>query len=237
MTRGEASNRADMELIAAVRAELARLGESKQAEAMRAYMKSTMPFRGVRAPQQTGALRALFAAHPLHSADTWRATVLALWREAGYREERYAALALLDDRRYQAYRTLDALPLYEALIVTGAWWDLVDGVAIHRIGELLARYPEPVRAAMLAWSADADRWKRRTAILCQCARKGETDETLLFACLAPNLEDGDFFIRKAIGWALREYSKVRPEAVRQYVRAHADTLSPLSQREALKHLG
>lgn len=231
------SSMANVELIAAVRAELARLGTSEQATAMRAYMKSAMPFRGVRAPQQAQALRAILATRPLGSAGELRATVLTLWREAEFREERYAALALLGDRRYRAYRTLDMLPLYEELIVTGAWWDLVDGVAIHRMGELLARYSEPVRAAMLAWSADPDRWKRRTGIICQCARKGATDEALLFACIAPNLGDGDFFIRKAIGWALREYAKIQPEAVRQYVREHADALSPLSRREALKHLG
>lgn len=237
VTSDRSSTEANVALIAAVRVELARLGSPEQATAMQAYMKSAMPFRGVRAPQQTRAFRAIFAAHPLGSAEEWRATVLALWREAAFREERYAALALLGDRRYRAYRTPDALPLYEELIVTGAWWDVVDGVAIHRMGELLARAPEPVRATMLAWSADPDRWKRRTAILCQCARKRETDEALLFACIAPNLGDGDFFIRKAIGWALREYAKVQPEAVRHYVRVQADALSPLSRREALKHLG
>lgn len=237
MTRDEAARKASAGLTAAVRTELARLGMPEQAGVLHTYMKSTMPFRGVRAPQQTRVFRTIFAAHPLNSAEEWRATVLALWREAGFREERYAALALLGARRYRDFRTLDVLPVYEELIVTGAWWDLVDGVAIHRIGELLAQYPEPVRATMLAWSADADRWKRRAAILCQCARKGKTDQALLYACIAPNLKDDDFFIRKAIGWALREYAKVQPAAVRQYVQAHADALKPLSQREALKHLG
>src|SRR5579859_3118784 len=155
------------DLIAAVRAELARLGDPVRAEAMQAYMKSAMPFRGVRAPQQAQAFRAIFAAHPLEGFEPWRATVLALWREASFREERYAALALVGDRSYRAWRTLDALPLYEELIVTGAWWDLVDGLATHQMGELLARDPEAMRATMLAWSEDSILWKRRTAILSQ----------------------------------------------------------------------
>jgi 3-methyladenine DNA glycosylase AlkD len=228
---------ANMELIAAVRADLARLGDPARAAAMQAYMKSATPFRGVRAPEQARAFRAVFAAHPLSGADAWRATALALWRGASFREERYAALALLGDHRYRGYRTLDMLPVYEELIVTGAWWDLVDGVAIHRLGELFARDPERMRAAMLAWSQDGDLWKRRAAILSQCGRKAATDEALLYGCIAPNLADRDFFIRKAIGWALREYAYSNPAAARRYVNGNADALSPLSQREALKHVG
>ncbi len=122
------------------------------------------------------------------------------------------------------------------MIVSGAWWDYVDELATHRIGPLLALYQEPMRATMLAWSRDANLWKRRTAIICQVGFKATTDEELLYACIAPNLGDRDFFIRKAIGWALREYAKTRPDAVRRYVREHEDALSPLSRREATKHL-
>jgi 3-methyladenine DNA glycosylase AlkD len=105
------------------------------------------------------------------------------------------------------------------------------------VGDLLRLYPEPMRAAMLGWSRDTNLWKRRTAILCQVAFKAATDESLLFACIEPNLGDKDFFIRKAIGWALREYAKTRPESVRRYVQEHEAALSPLSRREAMKHLG
>jgi 3-methyladenine DNA glycosylase AlkD len=113
----------------------------------------------------------------------------------------------------------------------------VDELAIHRVGDLLRRDPEPMGRTLLAWSRDADPWKRRTAILAQNASKAQTDGPLLYACIEPNLRDPDFFIRKAIGWALREYAKVQPDAVARYAREHADALSPLSRREALKHLG
>lgn len=223
-------------LIVAIREELARVADPAKAVPMRAYMKSEMPYRGVQAPQMRKVCRTAFAAHPLTSFAEWQATVLALWRDASFREERYAAIALTGDRRYRDFQRLDTLALYEELIVSGAWWDYVDDLAIHRIGTLLALYPEPMRATMLAWSRDSNLWKRRTAILCQNAFKADTDEALLYACIETNLADREFFIRKAIGWALREYARTRPDAVSRYVREHVAFLSPLSRREATRHL-
>ena len=222
------------ELVAAIRAELARVADPTKAPGMQAYMKSAMPYLGVQTPQMRQICRRVFAVHPLASFDEWRDTALALWREARYREERYAAIALTGERRYQDYQRLDALPMYEEMIVTGAWWDYVDDLAIHRIGRLLALFPTQMRGTMLAWSRDANVWKRRAAMLCQISFKGATDEELLYACIAPSLGDKEFFIRKAIGWALREYAKTRPDAVRRYVRDHETELSPLSRREALR---
>jgi 3-methyladenine DNA glycosylase AlkD len=224
-------------LIAALRAALAEQADAGNAAAMRAYMKSAMPYLGVKMPLVQAIGKEVFATHPLGSFVEWRETVLRLWREAAYREERYAAINLTEARRYAAYQTLDALPMYEEMIVSGAWWDLVDGIAGHRIGDLLRRYPEPMRETVLAWSRSPDMWLRRTSIICQSRFKGDTDPDLLYSCIAPNLADKDFFIRKAIGWALREYGKSHPEAVREYVAAHEAELSPLSRREALKHLG
>jgi 3-methyladenine DNA glycosylase AlkD len=197
---------------------------------------SDMPYFGVTAPLQNRLFRSVFAAHPLASFEQWYDTILRLWRKARCREERYAAIALSGHRRYRAYQTLDALPLYEELIVTGAWWDLVDGLASHQVGGLLRSYPEVMREIMLAWSRDPDLWKRRTAILCQLGFKSSTDEELLFDCILANLADRQFFIRKAIGWALREYAKTDPDAVRRFLGKHWSELSPLSRREAEKHL-
>jgi 3-methyladenine DNA glycosylase AlkD len=224
------------ELVRAVRDGLAQQADPTKASAMQAYMKSSMPHWGVQRPELRRLCRAVFAAHPLASFEQWRDTILTLWKEATHREERYAAIALAGARHYRAYHTLDALPLHEELIVTGAWWDLVDGLASHQLGDLLRRYPKPMRQTMLTWSRDPDLWKRRSAILCQLGFKAATDETLLYACIDPNLADRDFFIRKAIGWALREYAKTNPDSVRRYVREHEATLSPLSRREATKHL-
>ena len=127
--------------------------------------------------------------------------------------------------------------MYEELIVTGAWWDYVDVLAKHRVGRLLRTYPGPMRRRMLAWSRSRDLWKRRTSILCQLDFKGDTDLALLYACIAPSLASREFFLRKAIGWALRQHAWTDPDAVRRYVRDHEAALSPLSRREALKNVG
>ena len=126
---------------------------------------------------------------------------------------------------------MDALPLYEELIVTGAWWDFVDAVAAGPLGALL---PE-VAPVLREWSVDEDMWKRRAAIIAQVRRKAATDFALLTELIEPNRGDREFFIRKAIGWALRSYAWVDPEAVVAYCATHE--LSPLSRREALKHTG
>ncbi len=94
-----------------------------------------------------------------------------------------------------------------------------------------------MKRRMLAWSRDADMWKRRSAILCQLRAKGETDLEFLYACIEPSLDSKAFFLRKAIGWALRQYAWTDPAEVARYVAAHADRLSGLSQREALKNVG
>ena len=106
---------------------------------------------------------------------------------------------------------MKALPIYQELIVTGAWWDLVDGVASHRLGELLRRYPEQMKKKMLRWSRDKDMWKRRSAIICQLGFKQDTDLELLYACIEPSIDSEEFFLRKAIGWALRQYAWTDPD--------------------------
>jgi 3-methyladenine DNA glycosylase AlkD len=124
----------------------------------------------------------------------------------------------------------------EELIVTGAWWDYVDDIAAHRVGPILAREPTLMKRKMLSWSRSDNLWKRRTAILCQLGLKAQTDRGLLYACIEPSLPSPEFFLQKAIGWALRQYARTDPAAVRIYVRSRGERLSSLSRREALKHL-
>ncbi|MDA0638456.1 DNA alkylation repair protein [Nonomuraea sp. MCN248] len=223
-----------MSLTEEVRLALRKAAEPDKAAAMRAYMKSAMPFLGVQAGPRRAALRQVFAGHPLGTAPEWRQAVLRLWREAEFREERYAAIELTGFRLYRAYQTLSTVPMYEEMIVSGAWWDLVDELATHRVGGLLAAFPDAMRPLMLEWAHAGDLWKRRTAILCQNRFRSRTDTALLYACIEPSLSDNDFFARKAIGWALREYAKTNPDEVVRYVRAKG--ISGLSRREALKNL-
>jgi 3-methyladenine DNA glycosylase AlkD len=203
---------------------------------MQAYMKSAMPYLGVSAVPLRAVCRRVFADLALPDAASWRGLVLGLWRNAVFREERHAAIELAGHRSARAFQDMEALPLYEELIVSGAWWDYVDAVATHRLGDLLRRHPRPMKKAMLRWARDENLWKRRGAILCQIGFKGDTDLDLLYACLEPSLASREFFLRKAIGWALRQYAWTDPPEVLRYVRAQGERLSPLSRREALKNV-
>ncbi|MFC4529656.1 DNA alkylation repair protein [Sphaerisporangium dianthi] len=218
----------------AVRVALTEVADPAKAPAMQAYMKSAMPFLGVQAVPLRAALRKVLAEHRIDSAPEWRKTVLAMWRDAEYREERYAAMQLSAFRYYKSFQTLYTVPMYEEMIVTGAWWDYVDDLAINRVGTLLLAFPDTMRPLMLEWAHDGDLWRRRTAILCQNSFKERTDAGLLYACIEPSLADTDFFARKAIGWALRQYAKTSPREVVRYVQHKG--LTGLSRREALKNL-
>ena len=203
---------------------------------MQAYMKSEMPYHGVPTPLLRQLCKVAFADVEFPTALKWQGQVLAVWREAQYREERYAAMYLTRDKRALRYQTPSAMKLYEELIVTGAWWDYVDEIASNRVGPILREYPAPMRRRMLSWSRSGDMWKRRTAILCQLGSKAQTDLALLYACIEPSLGSQEFFLRKAIGWALRQYAWTDSAEVKRYVRRNRDRLSALSMREALKNI-
>lgn len=224
-------------LIEDVRARLAADADPARAEGQQRYMKSAMPYLGVTLPRTTAIAKAAFASHPLASSEDWRDTVLALFREATHRELWYVAEQLAEWRAYREYAArLESLDIYEALITEGAWWDIVDGVAAHLVGGLFQTDAAWTTARMREWSTDAHLWKRRTSIICQLRRRNEVDLALLYDCIAANVDDRDFFIRKAIGWALREVAKTQPQEVIRYVEEHRDALSPLSKREALKNV-
>lgn len=223
------------DLVEAVRSGLAERADPVKAPEMRAYMKSEMNFLGVQKPARRELTREIFRAYPLPDRESFTEAVLTLWREAEYREERYVAMDLTGDRAYARLLDSESLELYDEMIVTGAWWDYVDEIAARRIGPILLAEPEVLKPRLRAWAADADRWRRRTAVICQLGAKDATDTSLLSKTIELNLADKDFFLRKGIGWALREYAKTDPGWVRQFVTTHPG-LSALSQREALKHL-
>ena len=222
-------------LATAMRSALAAAADPERAPRMKAYMKSEMPYRDIAAPDMRAICKRIFAEHPLSSCEEWRSAVLELWRDAKFREERYAAIALLADRRHRDCRTPDVLPMYEEMIVNGAWWDYVDEMS-HHVGNLLRAHPDRMRQVMRAWSTDKDLWKRRVSIICQISFKRDTDLDLLYANIEPNLAERNFFIRKAIGWALRSYAWTNPKEVERYVAANEARLSGLSRREALKNV-
>ncbi|MDR6417405.1 DNA alkylation repair protein [Pseudarthrobacter sulfonivorans] len=221
------------ELLAAIRTALMEQADPLRAAGAEAYMKSSILSLGVRVPEVRRSVVAAAAAHPFESPEQLRATVLELWREAQWREERYAAIDLTGLRL--ASRELLMLPVYEEIIRTGAWWDFVDGVS-QRIGALLQAHRATMTPVLRSWSTDEDFWIRRAAITSQLKAKAATDSDLLREVIEPNLADPEFFIRKAIGWALREYAKTNPAWVRDFVAEHGAQLSPLSRKEALRRL-
>lgn len=217
------------DLVQSIRAALRDEADPTRAPAQQAYMRSALPFLGVRVPLARAVTRGL--ARELTDPAMLRDAALVLWREAAYREERYAAGALMALRPVRA--RLDMLDVHEEMIRTGAWWDHVDEVS-HRLTETLDAHPAEMTPLLRTWSRDEDFWVRRASIISQLGRRDATDRDLLAAVIEPNLADTEFFIRKAIGWALREVGKTDPTWVRAFVDAH--DLSPLSRREALKLL-
>jgi 3-methyladenine DNA glycosylase AlkD len=227
------ADRTDRELADAIRADLHTMADPSRAPGMQAYMKSTMPYLGVRVPQVRAIARAAARIQPPTTATSLVDTVCALWFDAQYREERYAATALLDVPAARLLRTPGLITLHSELIVSGAWWDHVDELS-HRVGELLGAFRAEITPVVRNWRSAADLWLRRASIICQVGAREHTDGRLLSDAVLANAADTDFFIRKAIGWALRDYARTEPDWVRTFVAQHE--LSPLSRREALKHL-
>lgn len=242
MMTPRASRRSDPPLAAAVREALAGVGDPRRALAQQAYMKSSLPYRGVTGPELKALLRGLLTDPSLAPGDRaeWEATVRALWDEPEVREERYAAIAVTGHRVARSWQDPETLGLYRYLVETGAWWDLVDAVAPDRVGPILRSHRTVVDPVIRSWAVDDHLWVRRSAILAQLKHREATDTGLLADVLDANLEDSlhgrQFFVRKAVGWALRQHARTDPAWVRRYVAERGDRLSGLSRREALKHL-
>lgn len=224
-----------MTLLASLRVALIAASDGDRAAQMQAYMKSEMPYHGVPAPKVRAICKEKFAPLSFSKREDWEKEVRVIWDGAKFREERYCAVALTGVKQARAFQTPDAMPLYEKMIVEGAWWDLVDEIATNRIGPIFRAHPKTMRPMMLRWAKDANMWKARTAILCQCRSREETDAKFLYACIEPSIGSKEFFLRKAIGWSLREYARYDMKEVKRYVKKNEARLSGLSKREALKH--
>ena len=201
------------------------------AEPMKAYMRNQFEYLGIKMPQQRALLREYIAEHGLPELEELRTVLLELWMLTE-REFQYAALGLLG--KYEQSLPADFVDTVETLLTTKSWWDTVDSLATHTVGIHFRRYPQVREHTLGRWRQSDDIWLRRTCILFQNIYKSETDFDLLKAIIYENLGSKEFFINKAIGWALREYTRVDPDGVRAFVAETA--LAPLSAREALKWL-
>ncbi|NYG59005.1 3-methyladenine DNA glycosylase AlkD [Nocardioides daedukensis] len=238
---------APAELAALVRRRIAAVADPAKAPGMQAYMKSAMPYRGVTSVPLRRVLRETFDEHRLDDEGSWHDTVRLLWDGAAFREERYAATTLAGHRLYREHQQPHTLDLHRDLIVDGAWWDHVDDIATHLVRGILLGHREAVTPVLAAWACEDDMWLRRASIICQVSLRGDLDRRLLVHAIDANLDGStrsapaestygrEFFIRKAIGWALRDHFRTDPDWVREFVAERGPRLSGLSRREALKH--
>lgn len=218
-----------------------------QAAKMAAYMKHRFPFFGIAMDERRSLLKGFLAERPIPIPDPTGSGLRsnrvgsedkpqldiaeALWREPE-RELHYCALDLLE--RHAKSLGPEDFPRLESLVTSQSWWDSVDVLAPKVMGAILARHPEWLAEKIGEWLESGDLWLKRTALLCQMKWKERTDVEQLARAIEATKESSEFFLRKAIGWALREYAKTDPDWVCDFVERAA--LSGLSRREALKHL-
>ncbi|MFE5892902.1 DNA alkylation repair protein [Streptomyces sp. NPDC056468] len=207
--------------------------DPERAAAARAYMKDVAPFLGIPTPERRALSRAVLKGTPRPDEADCTAIALRCW-ELPEREYHYFAVDYL--RRHVGRCSSGFLPVTRHLVTTVSWWDTVDALAAHVVGGLVAADPK-LTADMDAWIADDDLWVARTALLHQLRYKDHTDTSRLFAYCLRQSGHTDFFIRKAVGWCLREYAKTDPEAVREFLARERGRFAPLSVREALKNIG
>ncbi len=201
---------------------------------MAAYMKTSMPFYGVAKPDRDSIHRELKQRFPISSShQEYNRAVLGLW-ELPHREEKYFALYVA--RMWPDFIVPHSMPLYRRIIEEGGWWDTVDEVAAHLVGAVLLRHREETALLMDQWIEDAHLWVRRAAIISQLTHKEKTDHARLFRYSLAQAAEKDFFIRKAIGWALRQYAYTAPDRVRTFITRNRHRLSSLTYREASRVL-
>jgi 3-methyladenine DNA glycosylase AlkD len=202
-----------------------------QAAPMKKYMRDQFEYLGIKTPQSKLLMKEFIGKHGLLPIEELDSVLRDLW-SLPQREFQYAAMNLLDKFEKKLPEKFTAT--LEYLIVTKSWWDTVDTLASHPVGTHLKRFPAVKKKYLAKWRKSKNMWLRRTAILFQLGYKKETDFDLLCAIIRENLGSDEFFINKAIGWALRQYAYTDAKAVRKFVKA--TDLHPLSRREAMKHL-
>ena len=222
-------------LLAQIEGALRALADAQQAQPMRAYMQDQFAFLGIHATPRRQALRAL------PGLKDWTAPALLALAEALWalpeREFQYAAVDLL--AKYHRQLDLQSLPSLIALVQRKSWWDSVDALA-GVVGDILLQARQQGhdgQHTMDSCLGHSNLWVRRVAMLHQLGWKEQTDESRLLTYALRLASEPDFFIRKAIGWALRDYARTRPEAIRAFLAQHGQVFSGLTRREAGKHLG
>ncbi|MEI5908290.1 DNA alkylation repair protein [Bacillus spongiae] len=203
----------------------------EQAKMMERYMRNQFPFLGIKTPERTLLLRRFFQEHGKPTFHQLNSIIEVLWNEPE-REFQYVGLSLLEKNKKKL--TVKQLPWIETLVTTKSWWDTVDHLASSITGEIGKRDMEGSQKILEEWVTSDNMWLNRTAILFQLKFKESTDAEILFKFIRLHKESNEFFLQKAIGWALREYSKTNPDLVINFI--EAEPLASLSKREGLKYI-
>jgi 3-methyladenine DNA glycosylase AlkD len=202
-----------------------------QAPAMKKYMRDQFEYLGIKSPKFKELLKQFISENGLPPIDELDLIARELWA-LPQREFQYLAGSLIG--RLEEKLPADFIGTLEFLITTKSWWDTVDSIAGGTVGVHFKRYPSIKKKYLARWRKSDDFWLRRTTILFQLNYKQETDFNLMCDIIRENLGSKEFFINKAIGWALRQYARTDPKAVKKFVKE--TPLQPLSRREAMKHL-
>ena len=213
--------------------QLAENANPNDAVLMQRYLKTSMPFYGVKSPIQNEIVNNVTKAFSITNQDEYNSMITKIWK-LSRREEKYISIKLA--RKLKQYITLDALQIYEKMIREGQWWDFIDPIATGLIGPLLMKNRIEMNIILDKWITDDNLWIRRSAILSHLKHKENSDDKKLFQYCLKCAHEKEFFIQKAIGWALREYSKTEPDLVSKFIEENKDILSNLSKREGMKHL-
>ncbi|WP_144551843.1 DNA alkylation repair protein [Bacillus sp. X1(2014)] len=214
---------------------LTKLFEANRNEAnagpMEKYMKDHFPFLGIKKPNRSVLEKQFFKETGLLKEPFNQEFIRDLWAK-DEREYQYTGLVYME-KSLKKLEKID-LPFMEELIQTKSWWDTVDAISPKPVGEIAKRFPDVVAETIDGWATHDYLWLRRAALLFQLKYKENTNEELLYQYIRLNADSKEFFIQKAIGWALREYSKINPDSVKKFIQA--TKLAPLSVREGSKYL-
>lgn len=209
---------------------LGKHADPKQAAPMKKYMRDQFEYLGIRSPQLKELFRGYVREHGFPEFEDLNEVVRGLW-DLPHREYQYFAISLME--RLEKKLPSKSIRTLEYALTHRSWWDTVDNIS-HIVGVHFRRYPEIGAKYLPKWRLSKNIWLRRTAILFQLDYKKDTDFDLLCDIVRENLGSSEFFINKAIGWALRQYAYTDAKAVKKFVKQ--TELHPLSRREAMKHL-
>jgi 3-methyladenine DNA glycosylase AlkD len=205
------------------------IANDTDASFMKAYLRGQFEFYGIKSGPRREALKPLFSKDNLPSIDEMGGVVDQLWALPQREFQLVAVDLLIKTKTKLPVSTLDDV---ERWITTKSWWDTVDMLATHIVGTLFKNFPSETALYIQKWRQSEDFWLRRTALLYQLKFKTDTDVSLLLEVIKENKLDNEFFIQKAIGWVLREYSKTNAELVIKFI--EQENIQGLAKREGLK---